>query len=188
MKFRVAHSSSPMVGETANGDRAVFRTDEEDRTLIAVIDALGHGPGAAVVADAAAECLAQISLESTMLDVVQTLHAKLAGSRGAAGTLCLFRERNVEACAVGNVELRCADLRLPLVFSAGVLGARVAKFHVCRAVIPGRARCVLFSDGISLRVPLEDVRGLPPDEACNVILTKYRRKEDDSTVLVADME
>ena len=129
-----------------------------------------------------------VALDAPLLDIMERIHADLAGTRGAAGTVCLVRDGLLEACAVGNVELRSADVRLPLVFSAGVLGAKVRKFHVCQARVPGRARLVLFSDGISSRTPLEDFRRLAPAAACAAIMQKHRRVEDDSTVLVADVE
>jgi len=185
--MNVAYASLPMVGETANGDRPLVRSDEHGRTMLAVVDGLGHGPLAAAVADAAADCLGSISLEASLLDIMQLLHGRLAGSRGAAATVCLVRDGQVEACAVGNVELRSGELKLPLVFSAGILGMRVNKFHVCRTTLLPRARLVLFSDGISSRTPLDEMRKLGAREACDAIITKYRRKEDDATVLVADV-
>ena len=44
----VAYLTRPREGETENGDRAVV-VDLGDVTLLAVIDALGHGPVAARV-------------------------------------------------------------------------------------------------------------------------------------------
>lgn len=187
MKVDGFQVSMPKSGEVANGDRAVLRV-EGDSALFAVIDGLGHGKDAAEVASTAARLLGSVALDTSMLDIMHLIHSKLGGSRGAAGTVCVLRERVIEACAVGNVELRCSEVRLPLVFSAGVLGAQVRKFHVCEARVVGRARFVLFSDGISSRTPLEDFRRLDPRLACEAIFRKHRRSEDDATVLVADVE
>ena len=184
----IAHMSVPMVGELVNGDRVVVRTEGTDYSLIAVIDGLGHGPGAAAASEVAAACLVEASLEMSLLQIMELCHAKMAGTRGAAATVCLARGRTVEVCAVGNVELRSAEARLPLVFSAGLLGVRVRKFHVCQATIPPRARFVLFSDGISSRTPVDEMRGMSAGAVCDAIMQKYRRKEDDATVLVADAE
>jgi negative regulator of sigma-B (phosphoserine phosphatase) len=186
--MNVAHVSLPMVGEIANGDRVVVRQGEEKRALLAVIDGLGHGPNAAAVSIQAVECLEAVSLQAPLLEIMELLHRKLAGSRGAAATVCMLRDGQAEACAVGNVEIRSADVRIPLVFSAGILGGRVNKFHICKAKLPLRARLVFFSDGISSRTPIEDVRTLSPRAACDAIVAKYRRKEDDATVLIADVE
>jgi phosphoserine phosphatase RsbX len=188
MNLSVAHSSLPMVGEVANGDRALYRVDDQQRAIIAIVDGLGHGREAAVASHAAVECLQSASLQSPLIEIMEQVHQALSGTRGAAATVCIVRARDIEVCAVGNVEVRSADLRLPLVFSAGILGNRVNKFHICRATIAHRARFVMFSDGISSRTPVEDVRRLDPQAACEAIMKKYRRTEDDATVLVADAE
>ncbi len=181
------HISLPKVGERANGDRPLFRVDEVQRALLAVIDGLGHGPDAAQAAKAATDYLESVRLDIALADLMRRLHDVLSGTRGAAGTVCILRAGVLEACAVGNVELR-SDFRIPLVASAGVLGVRVAKFRTCEVAIKGRSRFVLFSDGISSRTPLSDVRGLSPEAACQTIMRSYRRKEDDATILVADVE
>jgi hypothetical protein len=188
MKFDVAHLSLPMTGQIANGDRAVFRTDGDGRYVFAVIDGLGHGVDAAAASEAGAAYLDTASLELPLADMMEQLHLRMAGSRGAAATVCVLRGREIEACAVGNVEVRSADLRLPLLFSAGILGVRVAKFRICRAAITRRARMVLFSDGISSSALIEEVRNLSPREACDAIMKRYRREKDDATVLVADAD
>lgn len=188
MNLVVAHLSVPMAGEIANGDVAVFRIDGAGRALFGVIDGLGHGVDAAAAARAAAQCLETVSLDDSLQDIMQQLHEQLMGSRGAAGTVCLVRTGAIEACAVGNVELRSSDIRIPLIFSPGILGVRLTKLRACRAALPSRARVVLFSDGISSRVPVEDVRNLAPRPACDALMQRYRRKEDDATVLVADAE
>jgi phosphoserine phosphatase RsbX len=187
VSLAIAQISLPMPGELANGDRALVRTDERDRALIAVVDGLGHGPDASLAAQAAEDCLRSVSLEMPLMEVMQCVHDRLAGTRGAAATVCILQRKEIEVCAVGNVELRSLDVRLPLVFSAGILGSRVNKFHICRATLGVKARLVLFSDGISSRAAVEDVRKLSPQAACDAIMNKYRRK-DDATVLVVDAE
>lgn len=188
MNLNVAHVSIPLPGEVANGDRAFYRVDDDERAIIAIIDGLGHGREAAIASQAAVDCLKTASLSAPLIETMDLVHAALSGTRGAAATVCILRAAEIEACAVGNVELRSPDIRLPLVFSAGILGSRVNKFHICRATLRARVRLVLFSDGISSRTPVEDVRKLPPQAACDAIMNKYRRKEDDATVLVADTE
>jgi len=123
---------------------------------------LGHGPDAATASQAGSDLLAVVSLESSVLKIMEGLHDALKGSRGAAATVCVLRGDELEVCAVGNVELRTFDVRVPLVFTAGIVGVRIAKYHTCRTRLTGKGRLVLFSDGISLRTPLEDVRSMAP--------------------------
>jgi phosphoserine phosphatase RsbX len=185
--MRVSHLSLPKVGELSNGDGAFFRSDEDRRFLLALIDGLGHGPEAAKVAKAAIERLGQVPLTASLLEIMEDVHHHLRGGRGAAGTLCLIRDGKISACGVGNVELRSAETAIPFVFSPGILGARVQKFRVCEAPLKSGTRLVMFSDGISTRLRLELVRALPPPEACAAIIEKHRKSEDDATILVADI-
>jgi negative regulator of sigma-B (phosphoserine phosphatase) len=184
----IAHTSIPRAGETANGDRAVHVAFSDGRTLFGVIDGLGHGPGAAEVAGAAVEFLAQVPVGAAFGTIIEGLHARLGGTRGAAGTLCLVTENRIEACAVGNVELRSVETQIPLMFSPGILGMQVRKFRYCEALLKPKTRIIIFSDGVSTRLRHDEVRPLRPREASSVLIDRYRRSEDDATVLVADVE
>ncbi len=115
------------------------------------------------------------------------LHARLKSSRGAAATVCVLTDWSVEACGVGNVELRCDETDIPFVFSPGILGVRVQRLRVCSArAVPG-SRLIFFSDGLQPVSRLDDWRKLAPQDACAAIMRKHRRSEDDATVLVADL-
>ena len=188
MKVCGHYVSVPKAGERANGHGAFVRVAEDGSTLFGVIDSLGHGPGAEAVTVAATACLGSVSLDWSLERIMAKLHSELGGTRGAAATICLLRDTELEACAVGNVELRSGDLRFPLVSTAGILGANVRKFRVCSAKLHKRARFVAFSDGISARASTDDVRQLTPADACHFIMQRYRRDSDDATVLVADLE
>lgn len=187
MNVNVAHLSRPRVGEIQNGDHSMVRHDDQERMLLAVIDGLGHGPGAAEVSRRSAEYLGTASLDQEAHVLMEQLHYELQGTRGVAATLCVLDSGTISACAVGNVECRTVRMRLPLVFSAGILGGRVRKFRACSAPLVAGARLVMFSDGISSRIQVSDFGQLKPQPACEVIMERYRREEDDSTVLIADV-
>lgn len=183
----VAHLTRPKVGERANGDAVLVR-EEGDVLMLAVIDGLGHGPEAERASLAAVEDLASLSLEQPLLSVMLSVHERLRPTRGVAATVCVMRDGQVEACAVGNVQLSCTNADIPLILSAGVLGKRVAKYHVCRGSLRTGARVALFSDGISTRVAIGDLARLAPAEACRHVFDRYRRDEDDATILIADFD
>lgn len=185
MSAVVAHVSRPIVGERVNGDAVVMR-DEAGTLLLAVIDGLGHGPIAAEAAQVAVTALGQLDHRQPLLDLMKTLHDRLRGTRGVAATLCAVTGDSLEACAVGNVQLSSSNAAIPLVLSAGILGIRVAKYHVCQGKLRAGARIALFSDGISSRVSLDEVRKLAPEAACQHIFERFRKKEDDATILIAD--
>jgi negative regulator of sigma-B (phosphoserine phosphatase) len=185
--MRIAHLSVPKQGEHANGDRIIVRQGPDGHTLLGVIDALGHGPGAEEVATAAHDLLSSAPLEAGIGAIMEQLHQSLRGGRGAAATLCLLAGGRVEACGVGNVELRCAETDLPFVFSPGILGSRVQRFRVADAKVAPGSRFIFFSDGIGPVGRIEELRKLSPQEACRVIHQRHRRSEDDATVLIADL-
>jgi negative regulator of sigma-B (phosphoserine phosphatase) len=184
----VAHVSVPKVGEHVNGDAVLVRNDETNLSLFAVIDGLGHGPAAAEASKAAVSCLTNVQLDQPLLMHMQSIHAQLRGTRGAAATVCILRGDRLEVCAVGNVQLTSLFADVPLVLSSGVLGLRVAKFRVCEASLEPGARIALYSDGISSKFRLDDSRRLAPKQACDLTIERYRKKEDDSTILIADLE
>lgn len=187
MRLKAAHRTRPRQGELANGDAVLVR-QEGARTLVAVVDALGHGPVAAAVAAQAMRCLGQVSLASGLPAMVDTLHATLRGGRGAAAMLGLFDGRSLECGGVGNVELRTQGTKVPVMPTPGILGHPRRQVRTVEATLTLGDRLVLFSDGVSSRMELEAVRGLSPEAACALLLERYGRETDDATVLVADVE
>jgi negative regulator of sigma-B (phosphoserine phosphatase) len=186
LRVQTAHLCLPKPGERENGDAVLVREDGEGRSMLVVIDALGHGPGAAEVSLAGTECLSALPLDTPVLQVMHALHQALRGSRGAAATVCMLTGSRIECCAVGNVHLLSSGSEVPLVLSPGILGHQVAKFRVSDSALRAGARIALISDGVSLRFSLDQLRHLAAAEACEFIIRRYRRQEDDATVLLAD--
>lgn len=187
MIIEAAQVSSPMPGELQNGDAALIRQSVTGDTILAVIDGLGHGPDAAHASRKAIEVLTLMPLQTSVQDAMEEIHRELRGTRGAAGTLCIIRDLKLEICAVGNVALMCTGCSVPLVVSPGVLGHQVSRYRIGACQVPSGARLVLLSDGVSTRFRLEDYKHLSPDAACKAIMARYRRKEDDASVVVADV-
>ena len=188
LKAQVAHISLPKPGERENGDAVVVRHDEQGRAMLVVVDALGHGAGAAQVSELLVGRLSSLPLDTPVLEAMHAAHDALRGTRGAAATICMLAGTRFEACAVGNVHLLCANCEVPLVLSPGILGHQVSRFRVAQVELRTGSRVALLSDGVSLRFRLEELRHLAPAEACDFIIQRYRRQEDDATVLVADLK
>ena len=189
MNFDTAHLTFPKLGERVNGDAVLVRRDTlRERTLLAVIDGLGHGPGAAEASERAVKELEASSLNGSVLELMTAVHQALRGTRGAVGTICLIDGDRLEACAVGNVALMCANCYVPLVLSPGILGHSVSKFRVASAQLAPGSRLALLSDGLSLRFKLDELRELAPREVCKSIVDRFRRYDDDATVLVAELK
>jgi negative regulator of sigma-B (phosphoserine phosphatase) len=186
MKLSASHLTRPKVGEAMNGDAVVVR-HHDGRFLIAVVDALGHGPVAAEVAQKACHHLESVSLDLDVKAIIQGLHGHLRGTRGAAAMVCCVRDGVFEGCGVGNVDLRVQGGALPVLLSPGVLGANVRTFRVFRGEARAGHRLVLFSDGISGRFSLDRLRLLPPADACQQLVAQHSYAHDDATVLIADI-
>lgn len=176
----------PKEGERECGDAVVVRPTD-DGVMIAVIDALGHGERAAAVARDAMVALGDVALDRGVAHVIDDLHRRLAGGRGAAGLVAILRGRRLEVCGVGNVDLRIRGAKIPVALTPGVLGGTMNRQRVFSGDLSPGVRVVMFSDGISARLDLDAVADLDPRAACHALMGSHRRAHDDATVLVADV-
>lgn len=182
---QIAYITRPCPRETENGDAIVVR-GEGDAVLFGVIDALGHGPNAAVAAKIATEVLEETSPEDDVQQVLERMHEALSGSRGVAALVCKLRGGSLEGCSVGNVDMRVHGSVIPVVLSPGVLGVRVLRYRVFRGELNDGSRVIAHSDGISPKFASRDLSSLSPEQACRHLLDTYGRAHDDASVLVAD--
>jgi negative regulator of sigma-B (phosphoserine phosphatase) len=187
VKLTVEYLTFPREGEEANGDAALVRHDDAGG-LVAVIDALGHGVRAAQTAAVAMAYLAEVDLDADLRATVEGLHVALRGTRGAAAMVLRFSAGKVEGIGVGNVEARAHAAKVPVILTPGVLGAQVSRLKVFEAKLSGKGRLVMFSDGVSRHLALDDLGSLVPRDACRALMDRYRRPGDDATVLVTDFE
>jgi negative regulator of sigma-B (phosphoserine phosphatase) len=185
MMLNTAHVCRPMPGYERSGDAVVVRQSEA-RTLFAVIDALGHGPAAAQVADRATAVLETEDLSHEPADIVQELHRALAGSRGCAALVCIVEGDQLTGCGVGNVEVRSVRAALSAFLNAGIVGIRVRKFRPFSGQLRRGSRLVLFSDGLSSQLSVREAEGLDPPAACRKFMERYAKPSDDASVLVVD--
>jgi phosphoserine phosphatase RsbX len=179
--------SQPCAGYRVNGDAALVRPIDAG-FLIGLIDALGHGPRAAEVAERATARLAEVPVKDGVLGVMEDLHRCLEGTRGAAALVLLLRQGRLEGCTVGNVDLRTLGGPVPVVQSPGIVGVRVRRYNIFAADLPTGSRLFLFSDGISSSVPVAETRDMDPAAACRFIFQGFRRAHDDATILVIDVK
>lgn len=183
----VAWISRPRVGEVVSGDSIVVRP-LGTALLVAVVDALGHGPNAAAVAKISTEWLQTTpSGGDDATSIVHGLHKVLHGSRGAATLTLIVSPQGVEACSVGNVELRSTTGKLPFVLTPGVLGQRLRHPKASFMGAPIVERFVLYSDGISGRFDLKALRSHSAPELATHIFASHRHPHDDASVVVVDV-
>ena len=161
--------------------------------LVAVIDGLGHGPGAAEAARVAASILrAEAALP--VRDLIERCHEGLRPTRGAVMSLASLdaRSSTVEWCGVGNVEgvlLRAtatsAKASEAIGTRGGVVGFRLPPLHVSTVPISPRDVLVMVTDGI--RGGFTDSLDLErePQALVDTVFARYAKGSDDSLVLAA---
>jgi negative regulator of sigma-B (phosphoserine phosphatase) len=181
----VHHISVPRDGEFDSGDKVVV-VRGEGATLIAVVDALGHGVRAAHVAEEAGVILAACDPNRGVEAIIGDVHKALRGGRGACLLACVVRKTSIEGASIGNVEMRSSGVDLPFVLTPGVVGLRIPRLRIFRGTPRERVRIVMWSDGVSSRFQLSEYADFSPENACRAIFDRGRRPHDDATVLVAD--
>jgi negative regulator of sigma-B (phosphoserine phosphatase) len=185
LTLATASYSRPKVGETANGDAALVRADG-GRTLLAVIDALGHGPAAAEATARALEVLGRADLSGSITGLFDAMHRALHGSRGAAVTACVFDGAVLRGAGVGNVALRSLGTDVPALITPGIVGGpRAARVRAFEARLAPGDKLALFSDGIASSFDLDGAVRAEPGAACRAIVGQWGRAYDDATVLLA---
>jgi anti-sigma regulatory factor (Ser/Thr protein kinase) len=187
---RIGVWSRPHPHETANGD-AYFVRRRGPQMLLAVIDGLGHGPGAQDASGAAREVLAAWQGEP-LEDVFPRAHERLRPTRGAVMGACVVDTTRgaFYYAGVGNVEARVFGTPQPArpISTNGTLGARLGNVKVWSYPWAEGATVVLTSDGVSASWDIADYPGLlvkSPQLMAGVLLRDYGRDSDDATVHVA---
>lgn len=189
-RWQSAQFCEPASGEVESGDLVVHREAGPDH-LLAVVDALGHGSKAAVVATLARQYFEGLSWPSAQTSeaIVAGLDGHLRGSRGAAVMVCLVRGALLDGCGVGNVELRSAGTAVPVMLSPGVLGSmRATRLRSFSARLTPPTTLFLFTDGFSSRAPFSELGRLSPAQASATLAREHRKHHDDGAVIVAKFE
>jgi phosphoserine phosphatase RsbX len=184
-------AAMPMPGENVLGDRAVVAFDEQ-QTLLAVIDGVGHGAEAAAAAQAAADTLEHAADQHAASAAIQC-HRALARTRGASLSLATVdnREHTMTWLGIGNVEARLLHGAEPLPVSTSLLLHNGVVGHELPRVKPQtmpleRGDLLIFAtDGI--RRDFAD--DLMPRGSCREIadriLQQHALGSDDALVFVA---
>ena len=173
-------------GEARCGD-AVLVEETSHGVLLALVDALGHGPVAADAADLAMETI-QAHREVRPLAILEACHRTLLRGRGAAISVISFdRQGRGVFAGVGNVSVRIlpeSPRNAVLLPAAGVIGHRYRPPREAEFRLPLDGVGVLYSDGISSRVdPLEGAR-TSLVETCAGLLAKHAKPTDDASLIV----
>jgi serine phosphatase RsbU (regulator of sigma subunit) len=182
----------------------------ERGALVAVVDGVGHGEKAAMVAQTATATLAEHAHESPAA-LLERCHRVLKGTRGVVMSLASFEvsTHSLTWLGIGNVEgilLRAKALKLkwpmndPALFSTegiprearesillkgGIVGYQLPSLRPVTHPVEAGDILIFATDGIRSTFS----RALPlagsPQEIADYILAEHRRGTDDALVLVA---
>ncbi|MYS23529.1 Anti-sigma regulatory factor (Ser/Thr protein kinase) [Streptomyces sp. DvalAA-14] len=184
----------PINGEELCGDtwaaREEITADGVVDTIVMMCDGLGHGPLAARVADTARLAFRE-SRSVEPARIVQDLHARLKGTRGAAVAVARVdrTRRRVQLSGAGNISgfVLGPQSRQTLMSIPGIVGHSISRLQTFEADLPTGSALVLHSDGLSNRWVPADFPGLlahGPVLIAGQLLWQAGTRGDDAGIVV----
>lgn len=156
------------------------------RTLVAVVDGLGHGPCAKEAADTFLAFVDRHA-ERPVAELLAASGRALVATRGAAATLASLGPDHIEVVGVGNIRVLARTRRpfhaLP---APGILGATHRLPRATTSEVAPGDLFAICTDGVAREARLPDPGGsLPPSELAALLLRTTEIRADDATVVVA---
>lgn len=184
--------SVPFEGSSGTGDRGRLRI--HDRCAFAfVIDALGHGSDAAVMADIAERHLAGVEPVDRLEGIIENCHREMLGTRGAAVCLAYLDADagSLSWLSVGNIQAVRIQLDahgMPqfesLVMRGGVVGDRLPELRTSRIALKPGDMFVMATDGIGYGWYGEYRPNISAAELATALRTHHCHGKDDALALV----
>ena len=187
--LQIAGMAVPYPKERFCGDAwAYHRTPQ--RTLILLVDGLGHGFEASEAAQEAVEVFHR-HLARSPREILSYMHDALKKTRGAAAGICEIKpaENRLTYAGVGNTVavMLSSKVSRNLTSHNGTLGIAVPRIQEFQVEWPARAILVMHSDGLQTRWDLSSYPGLlarHPAVIGGALLRDFRRQRDDASVVV----
>jgi negative regulator of sigma-B (phosphoserine phosphatase) len=158
--------------------------------LVALVDALGHGPEAAEVARAAAAVLAAHPADP-VTDLVRRCHAALRNTRGAVMSVASFHvaDSAMTWLAVGNVDgvlVHCdGSTAKGIVGRGGVVGYRIPALCGTTLDVSAGDTLIMATDGIRSDFCTDLAIDQDPQQLADDLLARFASGLDDAHVVVA---
>jgi anti-sigma regulatory factor (Ser/Thr protein kinase) len=180
----------PAAGEQVCGDAwAVIPRD--GRSLVLVVDGLGHGSPAAEAAEAAVGIIRAHRAEDPVA-IIEAAHEPLRSTRGAAMAIALVDSANARLryAGVGNISGILLDTRSGqrngLVSQNGTVGHSLRKVQAFDYPWTKDSLLLMHSDGLGTHWNLDRYPGLGqrhPSLIAGVLYRDHKRGRDDVTIL-----
>jgi negative regulator of sigma-B (phosphoserine phosphatase) len=186
-------ASRPKPGEHVCGDLHVV-APFDGGTLIAVVDALGHGDEAAAAA-AVADIALREAPDDSVIGIVKRCHLALRKQRGVVMSLARFdaKPATLTWLGIGNVEgvvLQAPPGSTPVKFRllnrGGVVGSSLPLLRAEVVDLASGGILTFATDGVDTvfaDVMTPDAR--PAQEIASELLRKHAKPTDDALVLTA---
>jgi negative regulator of sigma-B (phosphoserine phosphatase) len=187
MKYGVVNRCKP--GRLVSGDAYLFLEDQ-DSTLVALIDGLGSGQAAHLAATRAKECIANHPTVP-LTELLKLCHQALHSTRGAV--MMLMRvdhgQAKVSFAGIGNIGVRVfSDLPIKPISRNGIVGFRMTSAREFGYPYTQGDVFILHSDGVSTRFEVDEKWVCDPgtdlQEVAEEIVENYGRDNDDVTIIV----
>jgi negative regulator of sigma-B (phosphoserine phosphatase) len=192
LRIETAFAELPLPGQAESGDLCLVKRVGK-ATLLAVVDGLGHGQGAASAAHAAIGAIDRYSREP-LPELVKRCHDALVGLRGVVLGLALLDPGSAAMTwlGVGNIggmllrpDGKSKPSRVSLVPIAGFIGAEPLQATARAVALTARDTIVLYSDGVKDGFAETLVLANSPQEIADSIIARHIKGNDDALALVA---
>lgn len=180
-------------GHAQSGDRHVVIPSGRNGILLAAIDGVGHGDGAASASKIASSVLESRPARS-VVDLVQDCHDALRHTRGVVmslatvsphcGSMMWLGVGNVQA-AVQRAGSRKGTVQEFLLLRGGVIGSELPALQAASLSFSAGDTLVFVTDGIDSDFIAELSPLESPQKCADRILRLHCRGNDDALVLVA---
>lgn len=179
----------PKRGEDVSGDTWACEVASR-RSLLLVVDGLGHGPAAASAAVLAVRIFQDD--HSSPGAYVEAAHAALRSTRGAVLGIAEidFEQESVRFAGIGNIAATIFSFteHHNLLSHNGTVGHEIGKIQEFSYPWYANGLLIMHSDGLSAKWRLDRYPGLSqkhPSLIAGVLYRDFNRERDDVTVLVA---
>ena len=165
----------------------------QDRTVILVVDGLGHGPEASKVSLLATRIFRKNPAGSPA-EILETLHAALKSTRGGVVAVVAIDEgsNKITFAGAGNISGRIINgpASHRMISLTGAAGVEIRKFREFSYPWEPGALLILHSDGLGVHWDMENYPGLAqkhPALIAGVLYRDHTRGSDDVTVLAVKL-
>ncbi|MEH2137873.1 anti-sigma regulatory factor [Nostoc sp.] len=179
----------PKRGEEVSGDAWACQVDR-CRSLLLVVDGLGHGPAAATAASSAVRIFQEHHRSPAA--IVEAAHAALRSTRGAVLAIAEidFEQESVRFAGIGNITTSIFSFteHHHLLSHNGIVGHEIRKIQEFSYPWYANGLLIMHSDGLDTKWQLDRYPGLSqkhPSLIAGVLYRDFNRDRDDVTVLVA---